>query len=130
MTAELVFAITALIGGLSGVATIIWSRRKLTAEGLAKEAEAVERYNKVILKQLDYLDAQVAEMRRQQGELEKKITEYRKQIEETLSTNLELRKKIEKLEAHIQELDKRIAQLEEFIRAQGDIVPPPKPLRG
>lgn len=119
MTTELILAVASVLGGIGGIGTMVWSRRKLRAEGISKEADAVETYNRVILRQLDYLDGQLASLRETLANVEVQVHEYRMQLIEVRAQLQEATRTESALRIQLAKAMAYIKRLRDFILTNG-----------
>lgn len=106
------FAIFGAVGGLGGLAailTVLFSRRKLRAEGDTFVVQAAESLTSIAMRQLARLEKDVQDLTRQ-------VAEYRFQMEDAVRREALLGADLKKLRA-------RVAVLERFITAQGLVAP-------
>jgi hypothetical protein len=108
----------ALLGGsgIAGVLTVVFSRRKIKAEGDTFITDAAGSLVGTALKQLGRLEKEVAGLARD-------IDNYRVQLEAAVIRETELT-------VQIKSLQRRVQVLEDFITAHGLVVPKLQPEAG
>lgn len=108
MTTELVLTLVAALvgsGGVAGVITIIFNRRKVQAETNQIVAETDLAYAREFRTDLDSAKARIAE-------LERDMLNMHREMKELTRENIELRKKVARLETENQRLEGLLAAME------------------